>query len=187
MPGIQIISDPLSVDEAHCDRMMNVNAKATWFACQTAIRVFLDTQTKGRIVNLASIAGKMASTVLHPAYNISKAAVLAMTKTFGLRGKRQPCQRRVSGHDPNRNAGHPFLAVTLVRRRNRRAPSDAGDVRTGGILVNNVGVQRRSGAEDFPAADLEPVPNVNLDAVLRFAQRYSRHMLAHGGCKIIAA
>lgn len=80
--GIQIISDPLSVDEAHWDRMMNVNAKATWFACQTAIRVMLDAQTKGRIINLASIAGKMASTVLHPAYNVSKAAVLAMTKTF---------------------------------------------------------------------------------------------------------
>jgi meso-butanediol dehydrogenase/(S,S)-butanediol dehydrogenase/diacetyl reductase len=69
--GIQIISDPLSVDESHWDRMMNVNAKGTWFACQ-----------RGRIVNLASIAGKMASTVLHPAYNVSKAAVLAMTKTF---------------------------------------------------------------------------------------------------------
>jgi NAD(P)-dependent dehydrogenase (short-subunit alcohol dehydrogenase family) len=80
--GIQIISDPLSVDEAHWDRMMNVNAKATWFACQSAIRTLLDTQTHGRIVNLASIAGKMASTVLHPAYNVSKAAVLAMTKTF---------------------------------------------------------------------------------------------------------
>jgi NAD(P)-dependent dehydrogenase (short-subunit alcohol dehydrogenase family) len=80
--GIQIISDPLAVDEAHWDRMMNVNAKATWFACQSAIRVLLETQTRGRIVNLASIAGKMASTVLHPAYNVSKAAVLAMTKTF---------------------------------------------------------------------------------------------------------
>jgi NAD(P)-dependent dehydrogenase (short-subunit alcohol dehydrogenase family) len=80
--GIQIISDPLGVDEAHWDRMMDVNAKATWFACQSAIRLWLATQTRGRIVNLASIAGKMASTVLHPAYNVSKAAVLAMTKTF---------------------------------------------------------------------------------------------------------
>jgi meso-butanediol dehydrogenase/(S,S)-butanediol dehydrogenase/diacetyl reductase len=82
--GIQIISDPLSVDEAHWDKMMNVNAKATWFACQSAIRLLLEAQTRGRIVNLASIAGKMASTVLHPAYNVSKAAVLAMTKTFAL-------------------------------------------------------------------------------------------------------
>jgi NAD(P)-dependent dehydrogenase (short-subunit alcohol dehydrogenase family) len=80
--GIQIVGDPLSVDEAHWDRMMNVNAKSTWFACQLAIRTMLDTQTHGRIVNLASIAGKMASTVLHPVYNVSKAAVLAMTKTF---------------------------------------------------------------------------------------------------------
>jgi NAD(P)-dependent dehydrogenase (short-subunit alcohol dehydrogenase family) len=80
--GIQIVSDPLAVDEAHWDRMMNVNAKGTWFACQSAIRTLLETQTRGRIVNLASIAGKMASTVLHPAYNVSKAAVLAMTKTF---------------------------------------------------------------------------------------------------------
>jgi NAD(P)-dependent dehydrogenase (short-subunit alcohol dehydrogenase family) len=80
--GIQIISDPLAVDEVHWDRMMNVNAKGTWFACQSAIRTLLETQTRGRIVNLASIAGKMASTVLHPAYNVSKAAVLAMTKTF---------------------------------------------------------------------------------------------------------
>lgn len=80
--GIQIISDPLSVDEAHWDRMMNVNAKSTWFACQLAVRTMLESQTRGRIINLASIAGKMASTVLHPVYNVSKAAVLAMTKTF---------------------------------------------------------------------------------------------------------
>ena len=51
--GIQIISDPLSVDEAHWDKMMNVNAKATWFACQSAIRALLETRTRGRIVNLA--------------------------------------------------------------------------------------------------------------------------------------
>lgn len=80
--GIQLIADPLDVDEAHWDRMMDVNAKGTWFACQAAIRTMLAAQTRGRIVNLASIAGKMASTVLHPVYNVSKAAVLAMTKTF---------------------------------------------------------------------------------------------------------
>jgi len=39
---------------------------------------------RGRIVNVASIAGKMASTVHHPIYNVSKAAVLAMTKTLAL-------------------------------------------------------------------------------------------------------
>jgi NAD(P)-dependent dehydrogenase (short-subunit alcohol dehydrogenase family) len=39
-------------------------------------------QRSGRIVNLASIAGKTASTIYHPIYNVTKAAVIAMTKTF---------------------------------------------------------------------------------------------------------
>jgi NAD(P)-dependent dehydrogenase (short-subunit alcohol dehydrogenase family) len=39
-------------------------------------------QRSGRIVNMASIAGKMASTTYHPIYNASKAAVLAITKTL---------------------------------------------------------------------------------------------------------
>jgi NAD(P)-dependent dehydrogenase (short-subunit alcohol dehydrogenase family) len=82
--GIQIIADPLAVDERHWDRMMDVNAKGTWFMCQLAIKTMLERGTKGRIINLASIAGKMASTVLHPVYNVSKAAVLAMTKTFAV-------------------------------------------------------------------------------------------------------
>jgi NAD(P)-dependent dehydrogenase (short-subunit alcohol dehydrogenase family) len=33
---------------------------------------------------MASMAGKAASTPYHPIYNISKAAVIAMTKTFAL-------------------------------------------------------------------------------------------------------
>jgi 2-deoxy-D-gluconate 3-dehydrogenase len=53
------------------------------------------------------------------------------------------------------------------------------------ILVNNAGVQRRSRAEDFPAADWDLVLNVNLNAVFRFAQTYGRYMLDHGGGKII--
>jgi NAD(P)-dependent dehydrogenase (short-subunit alcohol dehydrogenase family) len=41
-------------------------------------------QRSGRIVNMASIAGKLASTIHHPIYNISKAAVIALTKTLAL-------------------------------------------------------------------------------------------------------
>jgi 2-deoxy-D-gluconate 3-dehydrogenase len=53
------------------------------------------------------------------------------------------------------------------------------------ILVNNAGVQRRSPAEDFSANDWDFVLDVNLNAVFRFAQTFGRHMLAHGGGKII--
>ena len=81
--GVQRIALPLDVDEAHWDLIMNVNAKAVYFSCQLALEHMIE-QRSGRIVNMASIAGKMASTIYHPIYNVSKAAVLAMTKTLAL-------------------------------------------------------------------------------------------------------
>jgi len=74
---------PIDVTEEHWDTLMNVNAKAVYFCCQLALQHMLE-QRSGRIVNMASIAGKLASTIYHPIYNVSKAAVIAMTKTLAL-------------------------------------------------------------------------------------------------------
>lgn len=79
--AIQRVALPLDVTEEHWDAVMNVNAKAVYFCCQVALR-HMEEQRSGRIVNLASMAGKTASTIYHPVYNVSKAAVIAMTKTF---------------------------------------------------------------------------------------------------------
>lgn len=79
--GIQRVALPQDVDEAHWDIMMNINAKAVYFLCQLALKHMASTRS-GRIVNIASMAGKLANTVQHPIYNVSKAAVLAMTKTL---------------------------------------------------------------------------------------------------------
>jgi NAD(P)-dependent dehydrogenase (short-subunit alcohol dehydrogenase family) len=79
--GIQRASAPLEVTEDHWDVMISVNAKAIYFLCQHAMQHFM-AQRSGRIVNIASMAGKAASTIHHPVYNVSKAAVIAMTKTF---------------------------------------------------------------------------------------------------------
>ena len=81
--GVQRIALPLDVSEEHWDIVMNVNAKATYFCCQLALKHMID-QRSGRIVNIASVAGKMASTTYHPIYNASKAAVLAITKTLAV-------------------------------------------------------------------------------------------------------
>lgn len=81
--GTQRVDMPLDVTEEHWDTVMNVNAKAVYFCCQSALKHMVLTQS-GCIVNIASIAGKMASTVYHPIYNVSKASVLAMTKTLAL-------------------------------------------------------------------------------------------------------
>jgi meso-butanediol dehydrogenase/(S,S)-butanediol dehydrogenase/diacetyl reductase len=81
--GIQRVSMPLDVTEEHWDAVMNVNAKAVYFCCALALRHMLS-QGSGCVVNIASLAGKAASTPYHPVYNVSKAAVIAMTKTFAL-------------------------------------------------------------------------------------------------------
>ena len=81
--GVQRIALPLDVSEEHWDLVMNVNAKATYFCCQLALKQMME-QRSGRIVNMASVAGKMASTTYHPIYNASKAAVLAITKTLAI-------------------------------------------------------------------------------------------------------
>lgn len=81
--GIQRAALPLDVTEEHWDTMMEVNAKAVYFCCMLALRHMVR-QKSGRIINIASMAGKAASTIYHPIYNISKAAVLAMTKTLAM-------------------------------------------------------------------------------------------------------
>jgi NAD(P)-dependent dehydrogenase (short-subunit alcohol dehydrogenase family) len=79
--GIMRVAHPFAVDVAHWDSVMGVNAKATWFLTSAVLQAMMPWQT-GSVVLLASTAGKTATTVMHPIYNISKAAVIAMTKTM---------------------------------------------------------------------------------------------------------
>ena len=81
--AIQQAALPIDVSEQHWDTVMDVNAKAVFFCCQVALKHMVSVRS-GAIVNLASIAGKLASTIHHPVYNVSKAAVIAMTRTFAL-------------------------------------------------------------------------------------------------------
>lgn len=81
--AVQRADLPRDVTEEHWDTLMDVNAKAVFFCSQLVLR-HMSEQRSGRIVNMASIAGKLASTIYHPIYNVSKAAVIAMTKTLAL-------------------------------------------------------------------------------------------------------
>lgn len=81
--AIQRAALPADVSEEHWDTLMNVNAKAVFFCCQLALQHMVAVRS-GAIVNIASLAGKLASTIYHPVYNVSKAAVIALTKTFAM-------------------------------------------------------------------------------------------------------
>ncbi|NJM41631.1 MAG: SDR family oxidoreductase, partial [Anaerolineae bacterium] len=78
---------------------------SVWFMCQAAMKHFL-AQRSGRIVNIASIAGKMASTQYHPVYNVAKAAVIAMTKTLAHAG---------AAHGVRVNSVCPGVIVTAMQ------------------------------------------------------------------------
>lgn len=80
--GIVRAHRPEAVTEADWDAIMNVNCKAVFFAC-VAARPHLARAGDGRIVNLASIAGKIATPWWAP-YGVSKAGVIALTRSLAV-------------------------------------------------------------------------------------------------------
>ena len=80
--GIYRAAETLDVTEEHWDAVMNINAKAVFFASQTVLPTMI-AQKRGVIVSLASMAGKIGSRANLP-YNASKAAVISMTKSLAI-------------------------------------------------------------------------------------------------------
>jgi NAD(P)-dependent dehydrogenase (short-subunit alcohol dehydrogenase family) len=80
--GIYRAATTREVTEEHWDAIMNINAKAVFFATQAVLPTMIE-QKRGVIVSLASMAGKIGSPNNLP-YNASKAAVISMTKSFAV-------------------------------------------------------------------------------------------------------
>jgi len=80
--GIYRAAATLNVTEEHWDAIMNINAKAVFFATQAVLPTMI-AQKRGVIVSLASMAGKIGSRTNLP-YNASKAAVISMTKSLAM-------------------------------------------------------------------------------------------------------
>jgi NAD(P)-dependent dehydrogenase (short-subunit alcohol dehydrogenase family) len=80
--GIYRAALPLDITEEHWDTVMNVNAKAVFFASQAVLSTMI-AQKRGAIISLASMAGKVGSRSNLP-YNASKAAVISITKSLAL-------------------------------------------------------------------------------------------------------
>ena len=66
--------------EESLDEIFAVNVKGPWFACAAVHPHFLE-RGYGRIVNIASIAGKEGNPGLVP-YSMTKAALIGMTKAY---------------------------------------------------------------------------------------------------------
>jgi meso-butanediol dehydrogenase/(S,S)-butanediol dehydrogenase/diacetyl reductase len=82
--GVNWFGSVLDVTEESWDFVMDVNAKAVFFASQ-AVLPHMMAAKRGSIISLASMAGKLGSTY-SVAYAASKAAVISITRSLAQSG-----------------------------------------------------------------------------------------------------
>jgi 2-dehydro-3-deoxy-L-rhamnonate dehydrogenase (NAD+) len=98
-PNVKTADYPL--DAWHAVMAINLDGP---FHCCRAVAPLMVAQNYGRIVNIASVAGKEGNPNA-PAYSASKAAVIALTKTLG---------KELASYDISVNAITPAAARTAI-------------------------------------------------------------------------
>jgi NAD(P)-dependent dehydrogenase (short-subunit alcohol dehydrogenase family) len=111
----------MDVREEDWDRIHRVNAKGAFFSMQRVAKDMIRQGEGGRIVNIASIAGKGYQGASNAAYAASKGAVISMTTNAA---------HQLGGHDINVNAICPGVTLTEGGRNTRaqRAEQQGGAV-----------------------------------------------------------
>lgn len=71
----------LEIDAADWDRVLAVNLRGTFLMGREAFRA-MKPRNQGRVINVASIAGKVGSVTAGAHYSASKAGVISFTKTL---------------------------------------------------------------------------------------------------------
>lgn len=79
--GIYSKEDTCEVTEERYDKVMDANLKSVFFACQWFFKHHLAASTTGNVVNIASVSS-VTYVPDNALYNVSKAGVVTLTKTF---------------------------------------------------------------------------------------------------------
>lgn len=98
----------MDLTEADWDRIHRVNAKGVFFCLQRLAREMIP-RRYGRIINIASIAGKGYAGTSNAAYAASKGAVISLTKIAA---------QQLGQHNINVNAICPGITDTALSRAN---------------------------------------------------------------------
>ena len=106
--GVTRRADIMELTEADWDRIHRVNAKGVFFCLQTVARVMIPKRS-GRIINIASIAGKGYPGTSNAAYAASKGAVISLTKTAA---------QQLAAHNINVNSVCPGVTRTALSDAN---------------------------------------------------------------------
>ncbi len=126
--GVTRFLDVMEIEESDWDRIHRVNAKGVFFSMQRAARELIDQGDGGRIINIASIAGKGYSGTSNAAYAASKGAVISMTMIAA---------HQLGRYDINVNAICPGVTVTDLSITNMEQRSQ-----TTGLSIDELAAAR---------------------------------------------
>jgi NAD(P)-dependent dehydrogenase (short-subunit alcohol dehydrogenase family) len=106
--GVTRRADIMELTEQDWDRIHRVNAKGVFFCLQRVAREMIPRRS-GRIINIASIAGKGYAGTSNAAYAASKGAVISLTKTAA---------QQLAKHNINVNSVCPGVTRTALSDAN---------------------------------------------------------------------
>jgi NAD(P)-dependent dehydrogenase (short-subunit alcohol dehydrogenase family) len=116
--GVTRRADIMELTEADWDRIHRVNAKGVFFCLQRVAREMIPRRS-GRIINIASIAGKGYAGTSNAAYAASKGAVIALTKT---------ASQQLGKHNINVNSICPGVTRTPLSDDNLRVRAERAGI-----------------------------------------------------------
>ena len=93
----------VELNEQDWDQVMNLNLKGVFLCCQAVLGYMIE-RRHGKIVNVASIAGKEGNPTLVP-YSVSKAGVICLTKALA---------KEVTDYQINVNCVSPAVIQTPI-------------------------------------------------------------------------
>jgi len=107
--GISTMDYAINIKEKDWDRVMNINAKGTFLCSQVAAKAMVQKKIKGKIINIASQAGKNGYRCMAN-YCASKHAVIGFTKAIAL---------ELAKDNINVNAVCPGIIETDMKQKER--------------------------------------------------------------------
>jgi NAD(P)-dependent dehydrogenase (short-subunit alcohol dehydrogenase family) len=129
--GVTRYAFVMDLTEADWDRIHRVNAKGVFFCLQRAAKEMIAQKSGGRIINIASIAGRGHAGSSNVAYAASKGAVMAMTMLSA---------HQLGPHNINVNAICPGVTRTELGARNA-----VGRAAARGITVEELQAEQETG------------------------------------------
>jgi NAD(P)-dependent dehydrogenase (short-subunit alcohol dehydrogenase family) len=139
--GVTRRADIMELTEADWDRIHRVNAKGVFFCLQRVAREMIP-RRGGRIINIASIAGKGYVGASNVAYAASKGAVISMTRLAAL---------QLARHNINVNSVCPGVTRTELSNANLRVRAEQEGVPIAEIKrrqVESIPLRRANEPED---------------------------------------